>query len=723
MKKLILIALSLIFSVVFSANAQDDISQFKFWQFYSDVENSLYKHFCTVAFDQLEERKADIRNLETEEDWLTRQSQVRKKLLDIIGPFPEKTPLNVQITGTLKKDGYTIEKVIYESMPGYYIPGALYIPDGIKKSAPAIFYTCGHSREGFRVNIYQHIIINLVKKGFVVFTIDPMGQGERYEYWEEELNESLFPVPDHEHSYAGAQCLISGYSTAKYFIWDLIRGIDFMLTRKEIDPDRIGMTGRSGGGNTTAYLGAIDDRILATAPECYITSYKQIYKSIGPQCAEQNLYQMIFEGLDHADFIEARAPKPTMIISTSRDFFSIQGAMDSYEEARKMYKALDAEDNFVMSVDDTVHKSTRKNREAMYAFFQKHLNNPGDPTELEVVVPDPEELQVTQTGQIVTAFNGQSVFSLNSEIVLNQLNNLKKKRSSPDVFLQEISTSVSKHSGFSYPKSFEKSVFSGRFVRPDYVLEKYLVPGSGDYVLPMTLFKPTDNPGGKIILLLDPEGMEHAVYTDSLSYSLVKNGHTVLLMDLPGIGNLGPGYMKGDSYIHGVSYNQWFAAVLAGKSNVGLRAEDLVRTVHFIKNDLQGYSNISVCAIGPLGSELLHAATFEPEINNICLIQSFISYSDLALTRFYKANYIPYTVAGAINDYDLPDLIASISPRKVLLIDPVSADGSLLIEVKIKENLNFPSRVYAENGVGENLDVFKSEDNTEILDQILSWLD
>ena len=234
-----------------------------------------------------------------------------------------------------------------------------------------------------------------------------------------------FPIPDHEHSYAGAQCLITGYSTARYFIWDVIRGIDYMLSREEVDPDRIGMTGRSGGGNLTAYLGALDHRILATAPECYITSYEHIYKSIGPQCAEQNLYKMIAEGLDHADFIEARAPKPTMIVSTTRDFFSIQGTRESYVEASRMYEALGAKEKLIMVEDDTVHHSTRKNREAMYAFFQNQLENPGSPEDLQVEVPDPEELRVVSDRSAGYLFNGESVFSLNKAIVQKQMETLE----------------------------------------------------------------------------------------------------------------------------------------------------------------------------------------------------------------------------------------------------------------------------------------------------------
>ncbi|MFH0759745.1 MAG: alpha/beta hydrolase family protein [Bacteroidota bacterium] len=699
------------FSIGFPVLAQDDVSLFNYWEYYSDIENSLYKHFCSVAHDQLESRKAEVGSLTTRTDWLERQSLVREKLTRIIGQFPDKTSLNAQITGILQQDGYRIEKTIYESIPGYYVTGALYIPDGIKGKAPAIFYACGHSVDGFRVSIYQHIIVNLVKKGFVVFTIDPMGQGERYEYWDIQKEKPRFPIPDHEHSYAGAQCMISGYSTARYFIWDVIRGIDYMLTREEIDPDRIGMTGRSGGGNITAYLGALDDRLLATAPECYITSYEYIYKSIGPQCAEQNLYKMIGEGLDHADFIEARAPKPTMIIGTTRDFFNIQGTRESYGEARRIYEALDAEEKLMLVEDDTVHASTKKNREAMYAFFQIYLENPGSPEDLQVKVPGPEELQITRSGQTVTSFSGQSVFSLNSAVVRKQMESLELSRDDQAGHIETIASRAIRYAAFDYPDHFGDPVFSGRYVNPGYTLEKYLVPGSGDYVLPAVLLLPAEPSTKEIILILDSEGMEHAVNQDSLAHALVSKGYSVLLADLPGIGSMGPGYMKGDSYIDSTSYGQWFAAVLAGKTIVGLRAEDIVRLVRFIRYGLKEYPGISTLAIGPLGSELLHAAVFDPDIKNICLIRPFLSYADIATTRFYKAAYIPFTVPGAIGEYDLPDLIAGLCPRKVLVIEPLSGDGLIADEAKVKSSMHFPLKVYSEKGVPGNFNLVTGLDN------------
>ena len=722
MKKQINISLVLLVLFPSILFAQDDVDLFSYWKYYSDVENVLYKHFCNVAFQQLDDRKEKIKKLKTKEDWLARQAVARKKLSEVIGPFPEHTPLNAQITSVLDRDDYRIELLLYESSPGYYVDGAIYIPKDLKGKAPVVFYACGHSREGFKVGIYQHIIINLVKKGFIVLTIDPMGQGERYQYWDSKTKKLKFPIPDHEHSYAGAQCMISGYSTGHYFLWDMIRGVDYLLTRNEVDPERIGVTGRSGGGNLSAYLGAVDDRIAAAAPECYITGYEYIYKSIGPQCAEQNLYGMIGAGLDHADFIEARAPKPTMIIGTTRDFFSMQGTRESYEEAKSMYDAFGAGELLTLVTDDTVHKSTKNNREAMYAFFQKYLDNPGSPKDLEVEIPKPESLQVTSSGQIVESLGGESVFSLNRKIVEKQVSTLRDARNNPDGHLKDLPSKVAQLSGFEYPQKFEHGVFSGRYVKSEYILEKYLIPGSGDYMLPAVLLKPKKNSSGSFVLLLDPEGMDNAANRDSLAHELVHNGHSVLLMDLPGVGSMGPGYMKGDSYIENISYGQWTGASLVGKSFVALRAEDIIRATYFIRSELGDSGSLTVIARGPLGSEILHAAVFEPYIRNVILVNPFLSYANIATTRFYKPAFIPYVVAGAINAYDLPDLMALLSSGKLMIVDPVTADGSMANTDDLNLTYTFPEKVLNSSKTDNRFVIHNGGTRLASIEQILDWL-
>lgn len=706
---------------VVSLQAQDDVSLFKYWTYYSDVENSLYKTLSSIGLEQLEPRKQEIGKLKTKADWLERQELVRKKLLDVIGPFPEKTPLNVQVTGVIQREDYRVEKLIYESLPGYYVPSALFIPNNIKGKAPAILNPIGHSPASFRRDSYQHKIINLVKKGFVVLAYDPIGQGERLQYYDEKLGESIFP-PNHEHSYPGAQCYISGYSSAKYFIWDGIRAIDLLLSRPEVDPDRLGMNGISGGGNMTAVIGAIDDRILATAPECWITNFNYLLKTEAPQDSEQNLVKMIAEGLDHADLIEVRAPKPTLIMATTRDFFSIEGTRESYQEAKKAYEALGAKENLQITEDDDVHNSTIKNREAMYAFFQKHLRNPWDSRDHEVALFTKEELFVTETGQLATSLKGETMYSLNKKVVEAQVASLNESRANGTAHLSKVRKAAVSISGFSFPEDYGKSIFSGRMVNKGYVLEKYLIDGSRDYKLPLALFIPDKGSKEQLILLLHEKGKDYAVNQESLAKELVAKGYSVLLGDLPNIGEMGPGYLRGDTYIRGVSYNKWFAGILTGKSIVGLRAEDIVRINRFIKKDLPEYRSTTAVSVGVLGSELLHAAAFDPDIQKVCLVRPFMSYSNIALTRDYKPSYIHSVVPGAIAEYDLPDLMAYLSPRKILIINPLEANGKKASRRKVEEEMAFPLKVYGKQKGTEGLTVESNLEDEDVTTQVLSWL-
>ncbi len=716
--------LAFLFAVLNSAHSQEDVNLFEFWNYYSDSENAMYKSSCQLAFTQLEDRKETMAQLQTKNDHLLRQEIVKKKLLELVGPFPVKTPLNARVTGVIQKADYRIEKLIYESLPGYYVTAALFVPANLRGRAPAVIYASGHTSNGFRSETYQHIIINLVKKGFIVLAFDPIGQGERLQYFDEKEGKSRFG-PTIEHSYPGAQCYISGYSPALYFIWDGIRSLDYLLTRKEVDPERIGMTGRSGGGTQTAYTAALDDRILAAAPECFISSMEYVLKSIGPQDAEQNLIHMISEGLDHADLLEARAPKPGLMITTTRDFFSIQGARETFGEVKQFYEAMGAGEQMTMVEDDDGHASTKKNREAMYAFFQKYLDNPGNPDDQEVELTNEKELWVTESGQLATSIKSETIYSLNRRIARNQIAKLKLNRARVDMD-EHIGKAVSEAkrlSGFSIPGSFGEAVFSGRYVKEEYILEKYLIPGSGNYMLPVAMFSPVGEGNNEVVLLLDEQGMERAAEKDSLMiHSMLKQGYSLLLFDVRGIGSLGPGYLKGDAYIDNTSFNQWFAGILTNKSLVGMRAEDILRIIQFVNNDFEEFESISAIASGACGSELLHAAAFDSSIQKIGLIHPFISFADIVLNRDYSPTYIPSTVAGAIEEYDLSDLMAALSPRKLLIINPQSETGDLAGDEQKSCRLSYPRIVYNQKGHEDHFQNMVVEEGQPFNEQIIEWL-
>jgi cephalosporin-C deacetylase-like acetyl esterase len=299
------------------------------WVHFSDASNSLYHHLTGEAMELLRDRADRVSSLQTPDDWQNYQQQTKETLMEVLGPFPGKTDLNPRITRTIYKDGYRAEHIVFESRPEFYVTSTLFLPDGVELPAPAIIYLSGHTQEGYRSPTYQHKMLNLVKKGFIVFAIDPVGQGERFEYLDPETGESIVGNATREHSYAGVQAFLAGTSLASIMTWDGIRAVDYLLTRDEVDPERIGMTGRSGGGTQTAYIAAVDDRVYAAAPEAYITNFTRLLQTIGPQDAEQNLPGGIARGIDHADYLHVRAPNPTLLIATTEDFFSIQGARES----------------------------------------------------------------------------------------------------------------------------------------------------------------------------------------------------------------------------------------------------------------------------------------------------------------------------------------------------------------------------------------------------------
>jgi hypothetical protein len=299
---------------------------------------------------------------------------------------------------------------------------------------------------------------------------------------------------------------------------------------------------------------------------------------------------------------------------------------------------------------------------------------------------------------------------------------LESKRSEINEHLSGLPLAAEGITGYASPIDFGQEIFSGRYVNSNYRLEKYLIPGSGDYLIPMALFVPTGYNRNAAILMLHEKGKYHAANVDSLAKRLIANGYTVLLGDLPGIGELGPGYLKGDAYIKDVSYNQWFAGILTGKSIVGLRAEDIIRMANFIKNNLSDCNSISAISVGVTGSELLHAAVFDGSIEKICLVKPFLGFADIALSHEYSPAYIPSTVAGAINHYDLADLMAALYPRELLIINPLSGNGTLADEKKAGEGFAFPENVFSQKDRSEEFNFVCRKEHPHVIEEILNWL-
>ncbi|HBQ82670.1 MAG TPA: xylan esterase, partial [Bacteroidales bacterium] len=401
---------------------EENLDVFQQWVKWNNPGDMLLDLLAKEAGILYDKRSLEVAKIRTESEWKNRQAVVKEKLSQIIGPFPEKTPLNPRVTGVIKKEGFRIEKIIFESFPGSYVSGCLYVPEKIKGKAPAILNVIGHNQESFRNELYQVINYNLARKGMIVFAIDPPGQGEHVQNYDTTVKFSSVGYSVVEHNYFGNYAFLSGYSCANYFIWDGIRAIDYLVSRKDVDPDRIGVTGWSGGGTVTNFVAALDDRVKVSIPCSWANANKRLLETKAASDAEPTLYHSFKLGIGVEDLVELRAPKPTLLVFVSRDeYLSLQGAREMYSEAKNAFAVLNGSDNLGFLEEDSRHWLTPKIRLAIYSFFMKHFNMKGDPSEIEAEVFPREQLNVTPTGQIVTYLGGEMIFDVNKRIAEKQI--------------------------------------------------------------------------------------------------------------------------------------------------------------------------------------------------------------------------------------------------------------------------------------------------------------
>ena len=705
---------------------EEDLNVFQQWLQWNNPGSLLIGYLTKQALTYYDQRDEEIAGLKTVGDWQSRQAKVRGILSELIGTFPAKTPVNPRITGVIKKDGYRVEKIIFESFPGSYVTGCLYIPERIKGRIPAILNVIGHNQEAFRNPLYQVVNYNLVKKGMIVLAIDPPGQGEHVQYYDPNVKFSSIGYTVIEHCYFGNQCFLAGYSCAKYFIWDGIRAIDYLISRKDVDAERIGVTGFSGGGTVTSYIAALDDRVKVSVPCSWANASRRLLETKGAPDAEAILYHGTAKGITHEDLLEVRAPKPTLLTFVSRDeYLCLQGAREAYQEAKKAYGILGHPENLEMTEDDSKHWMTPKIRLAMYTFFMKHFDIPGDPSELEADILTEEEMKVTPTGQVSTYLGGKMIFDDIMKETSDLMVNLGISRQDVEKHLHRVQIKAKELSGFIAPdNNAGESFINGRYQREGYSVGKYAIAGEGEYAIPVLLFVPNDNlDKHSALVYVHPKGKITEAKTGGEIEKLVRKGYVVAAVDVLGIGETKNTAARG--------LTDGYTAVLIGRSVVGIQAGDIIRVVDFLKTwKYVDPLNIGAIGINEMCIPLIHAAAFDPSIKNIVLIGSPVSYRSIVMNRLYKIGFTaregggywhPYEldfswgVGGALTAYDLPDLIGCIAPRRVLLagikdqlLEPASDE-------LINQELQFPRSAYSFKNAPDNLKVLPSYGNIESL--------
>ncbi|MSU71377.1 MAG: hypothetical protein EXS43_03410 [Opitutus sp.] len=352
--------------------------------------------------------------LQSPADVRRRQEAVRRGIIEGLGGLPPSdTPLNARVTGTVQGDGFTIEKIIYESRPRNYVTANLYLPARrpVARSG-AVLFLSGHHATAKQAPEYQHVCQTLVRAGLIVFAVDPVGQGERWSYWDADARREVVPAGTRDHDQAGFQSRFLGEAIGRFFVHDTMRGIDYLISRPEVDPAKIGVTGNSGGGTQTSLMMLADPRIAAAAPATFIMSRDAYQRTGQAQDSEQIWPGFTGRGFDHEDILLAMAPKPVCVLAVKSDFFPIEGTRRTVTRSRRIWEMFRGAPAPELVEDDSIHAYTPTMAKAAARFFARHLlGRESDFAGFEPKTFPHAELNSTKSGQVRGEFpDGEFVF-------------------------------------------------------------------------------------------------------------------------------------------------------------------------------------------------------------------------------------------------------------------------------------------------------------------------
>jgi len=401
------------------------------FNYFYNVKDQMQRHIYDRSIEAFRKGDAARDAIASVEALEAHRSEMRKLFIESLGGLPSfDTPLNPRITGVIGEKGFKIEKIIFESRPGAFVTANLYIPDGLTEPSSAVQFLCGHHIMAKHQQEYQRVCRFLAKAGLIVLAQDPIGQGERHSYFDKCVGANTVGCCCPEHDYAGGQAWALGDTIARYFVHDSMRGIDYLCSRTEVDPNRIGVTGNSGGGTQTSMMMMCDPRIAAAAPTTFIMDRETYMYSGGAQDAEQIWPAMTSHGWDHEDILIMLAPKPVKVLSVKYDFFPIDGTRRTVERAKRSWELYGKPENISLTEDATTHWYSDVLATAAAEFFSEHLNgHKVTPKASEITAVEPSRLWCTDSGQVQCEITGaRFVYEENCD----RLKELEAKRVSTD---------------------------------------------------------------------------------------------------------------------------------------------------------------------------------------------------------------------------------------------------------------------------------------------------
>ncbi len=640
----------------------------------------LQEYFVARSREMMAKRAKLRAVIKTPAQVMKLRDEVRQKLRACFGAFPERTPLNARITGKVERGVYTIEKLIYDSRPNYPVTANLYVPKNKTGKLPAVLAPCGHTRNGKAEPKYQEYARNLARQGYVVLMYDPPAQGERFEY-ADKPGEPTVQWGVVSHIVAGNQMTLLGKNFALWEAWDGIRGLDYLLSRSEVDPKRIGLTGNSGGGTQTTWLNVLDDRFTMVAPNCFATRYLNNLENEEAQDIEQIVPGMLAAGCDMADFYIAQLPRPVHFGGEQNDFFDVRGVRAVYEEVKRLYSIVGKGDDVEMYIGPETHGYNKGAREAMYKFFNRHAGVAASMVEPDVPAEKDETLQVTENGQIAS-LGAKRTFDFTREEA-RQLVAKRQRTSDKPLAGKPLAVELAKLLALpvrTSPPNYR--IVRDRRISPEhreygYLIETEQFNGANVFAMLHVIPKPGPQyffPNNKTATLYVP-------HLSSLEEILagkaprVADGETLLALDVRGIGEMTARLHKetSDDFFspYGTDYFYSTLAMMWNESHCGRRVHDLLATLDLFAAN--GCQEMHLVGRGIGAVTAAFAAVLHPLVKQVTLHNALLSYHELTLDDRYQwpLSTMPY---GVLPRLDMPDCLRELAGTKRLtVVDPWNA--------------------------------------------------
>jgi len=648
-----------------------------------DYTHDLERYLVRVAGEARRRRKQLVDAISTAQAILERQRGVTEQVWKMLGGPLERSPLNARVTGIVERHGYRIEKLVFESRPRLYVTANLYVP-ATEGRHPAILGPLGHSPNGKAWPSYQKLFSNLARKGYVVLAYDPFGQGERIEYPGARAGQSAIGGGGTgEHEYAGRRLVLLGANFSLFRVWDGIRGIDLLLTRAEVDPDRIGCCGQSGGGTLAQFLAALDSRIrvaVVSEGNTENLAHADIEPPGSADDAEQNIVPALAHGIDRADLLYAFVPKPLLMTVTLHDAghtYSpeyVASSLDLLQEYKRAYSLLNADDRVSLQVTTEQHGYVYELRRATYAWFNRwfEMKNVDDEEPSQAVEAD-ETLFVTPTGFVATSFGGETALSLTRQMAAAVRT---PASSGADDTRRRIRTVLGIET--SRGEALASRVLA-TIRKPGYRAEQFEFTSDREIRIPGWLLTP-DKEGSSTptVLYVGEAAAWSSVAEDGFAERLCTKGCRLAVIDVRGRGDCAIAYpQRGRFYfpnrITNEAYLTWFTLIL-GQPLLGGQVYDTLRAIDYLST--RGYvgGGLYLVGDGPHGVIALYAAALDERVRGAALLRTVTDYRSLAVAERYSQPFGIYAY-GLLREFDLPEVTSAVGPRRVLFLNPSTPLG------------------------------------------------